>query len=44
MLYDYVMASILLIEDDVALRTMLAGKLARDGYRVEEAQDGEEGL
>ena len=38
------MASILLIDDDDALRTMLARLLERRGYEVHEAVDGEEGI
>lgn len=36
--------SILLIEDEVGLRTMLSDRLLVEGYAVEEAGDGEEGL
>jgi two-component system response regulator PhoP len=35
---------LLLIEDDVALRTGLARQLEAEGYRVDQAGDGEEGL
>lgn len=35
---------LLLIEDDAALRLMLARQLEADGYRVDQARDGEEGL
>lgn len=35
---------LLLIEDDTALRTGLARQLEADGYRVDQAGDGEEGL
>jgi two-component system response regulator PhoP len=35
---------LLLIEDDAALRLPLARKLEADGYRVDHAGDGEEGL
>jgi two-component system, OmpR family, response regulator PhoP len=35
---------LLLIEDDVALRHGLARQLEADGYRVDEAADGEDGL
>lgn len=35
---------LLLIEDDAALRTGLARQLEADGYRVDQAGDGEEGL
>jgi two-component system, OmpR family, response regulator PhoP len=35
---------LLLIEDDVALRRSLARQLEADGYRVDEAADGEDGL
>tara|TARA_B100001964_G_C14198224_1_gene584444 strand:- start:798 stop:1205 length:408 start_codon:yes stop_codon:yes gene_type:complete len=38
------MASILLIDDDDALRTMLARLLGRRGYETYEAADGEEGI
>ena len=38
------MASILLIDDDDALRTMLAKLLERRGYEIHEAADGEEGI
>ena len=38
------MASILLIDDDDALRTMLARLLERRGYEIYEAVDGEEGI
>ena len=34
----------LLIEDDAALRLTLARQLEADGYRVDQAKDGEEGL
>jgi two-component system alkaline phosphatase synthesis response regulator PhoP len=36
--------NILLIEDEVGLRTMLSDRLLAEGYTVEEAADGEEGL
>ena len=36
--------SILVIEDDAILREMVVNMLAGAGYRVIEAQDGEEGL
>jgi two-component system, OmpR family, response regulator PhoP len=35
---------LLLIEDDVALRLGLARQLEADGYRVDQAKDGEDGL
>ena len=35
---------LLLIEDDAALRLTLARQLEVDGYRVDQARDGEEGL
>ncbi|MDB5883742.1 MAG: two component transcriptional regulator, winged helix family [Ramlibacter sp.] len=35
---------LLLIEDDAALRLGLARQLEGDGYRVDQAQDGEDGL
>jgi two-component system response regulator PhoP len=35
---------LLLIEDDAALRLPLAMKLEAEGYRVDQAKDGEEGL
>lgn len=35
---------LLLIEDDAALRTGLARQLEADGYRVDQAGDGQEGL
>lgn len=35
---------VLLIEDDAALRLTLARQLEADGYRVDQARDGEEGL
>lgn len=35
---------LLLIEDDTALRTGVARQLEADGYRVDQAGDGEEGL
>ena len=35
---------ILLVEDDPGLRLMLSHRLACEGYRVETAPDGEEGL
>src|SRR5215207_7760659 len=35
---------LLLIEDDAALRLGLARQLEADGYRVDQAADGEEGL
>ena len=35
---------LLLIEDDAALRLPLARQLEAEGYRVDQAQDGEEGL
>ena len=35
---------LLLIEDDAALRLPLARQLEADGYRVDQARDGEEGL
>lgn len=38
------MATILLIEDDAAIREMLSTWLARRGYRVADAGDGEQGL
>ncbi|UUZ68198.1 hypothetical protein LP416_28665 [Polaromonas sp. P2-4] len=34
---------LLLIEDDAALRLTLARQLEADGYRVDQAKDGEEG-
>lgn len=36
--------SILLIEDEAGLRTMLSDRLLVEGYNVQEAADGEEGL
>lgn len=38
------MARILIIEDDAAIREMLARRLALRGFSVEEAPDGETGL
>lgn len=38
------MDRILLVEDDDALRAMLATALSREGYEVIEAADGDEGL
>ena len=35
---------LLLIEDDAALRLTLARQLEADGYRIDQARDGEEGL
>ncbi|XZG70417.1 response regulator transcription factor [Chitinibacteraceae bacterium HSL-7] len=35
---------LLLVEDEAALRTGLAGRLEADGYRVDQAADGEDGL
>ncbi|HVE52880.1 MAG TPA: response regulator transcription factor, partial [Ramlibacter sp.] len=35
---------LLLVEDDAALRTGLARQLEAEGYRVDQAADGEEGL
>ena len=35
---------LLLIEDDAALRLTLVRQLEADGYRVDQARDGEEGL
>ncbi|UUZ62230.1 response regulator [Polaromonas sp. P1-6] len=35
---------LLLIEDDAALRLGLARQLEADGYRVDQAADGEDGL
>jgi two-component system response regulator PhoP len=35
---------LLLVEDDAALRLSLARRLAADGYRVDQAADGEDGL
>ncbi|MCD6148114.1 response regulator [bacterium] len=35
---------ILIIEDDKFLRELIAKKLAKDGYEVSEAVDGEEGV
>ena len=35
---------LLLIEDDETLRETLKNQLLADGYRVESASDGEEGL
>ena len=35
---------LLLIEDDAALRLGLALQLEKEGYRVDQAKDGEEGL
>ena len=35
---------ILIIEDDKFLRELIARKLAKDGYNVSEAVDGEEGV
>ena len=38
------MARILIIEDDFLIYKMYSEKLSRDGYEVEIAQNGEEGL
>ncbi len=38
------MASILIVEDDTTLRQTLALNLRAEGYRVEEAEDGQAGL
>ena len=35
---------ILLVEDEAPLRETLAARLKRDGFAVDAAQDGEEGL
>ena len=35
---------VLIIEDDKFLRELIAKKLAKDGYEVSEAVDGEEGV
>jgi len=35
---------ILIIEDDKFLRELIAKKLAKDGYEISEAVDGEEGV
>lgn len=44
MLGDTNCGSILVIEDDVNIRTMLQLQLERTGYRVRTAEDGDEGL
>jgi DNA-binding response OmpR family regulator len=36
--------TILIVEDDTALRTVLIDKLSNEGFNVLEAMDGEEGL
>ena len=38
------MAKILIIEDDKFLRELIARKLTKEGYKIVEAIDGEEGL
>jgi CheY-like chemotaxis protein len=38
------MASILIMDDDQAVRTMMRRALERAGHRVSEAQDGAEGM
>ena len=38
------MARILIIDDDQQIRQMLCRMLAQDGYEVDDAQNGEEGL
>ena len=38
------MAKILIVEDDKFLRELIAKKLIKEGFDVEEAIDGEEGL
>lgn len=38
------MAKILIVEDDKFLRELIAKKLMREGYEVEEAIDGEDGV
>lgn len=38
------MAKILIVEDDKFLRELIAKKLMREGYEVEEAIDGEDGI
>ncbi|HEU4813002.1 MAG TPA: DNA-binding response regulator, partial [Xanthomonadaceae bacterium] len=35
---------ILLVEDEAPLRETLAARLKREGYAVDAAQDGEEGM
>ena len=40
----YIMASILIIDDEKAIRNTLAEILSYEGYKIEEAADGEEGL
>ncbi len=35
---------ILLVEDEAPLRETLAARLKRDGFAVDAAQDGEEGI
>lgn len=36
--------AILIIEDDKFLRELMAQKLIKEGYKIEEAVDGEEGI
>lgn len=36
--------TILIIEDDKFLRELIAGKLTKEGYKISEAIDGEEGI
>ena len=38
------MASILIIDDEKAIRKTLSEILSYEGYKIEEAADGEEGL
>ena len=38
------MAKILIVEDDKFLRELIAKKLIKEGYEVEEAIDGEDGV
>ncbi len=38
------MAQILIVEDDKFLRELIAKKLIKEGYEVEEAIDGEDGV
>lgn len=38
------MASVLIIDDDIGIRRMLRGALERAGHRIEEAENGAEGM